>query len=322
MSTLANSHWREVAEYDRFVLPLLVRLESVDWGRVLAVQKARWHRGAINALRAKGQPLNWAAPRNYGGPWGSRFQFTDLQKPNYTLAGYKQREYEIMLEMWGGALGNSDVQASTTPDRRQFLAGRLRTASRMLSQYVETRYLGMQGVFVEEKFELEHALAAALAGKVLDPSTVGKTEANLTHFRQALTDFHEAERPAPAAAVVAGVVSSSATPAPNPPPACPFAPLLLNYSLAELTALLKELGLIDPNTGKATPAASPGAWIGVVYGLMEAAPPRLRNNKRAARQALVEIFGAVVSESALNKGLGKNRSEAERFRDTTLKILG
>lgn len=101
----------------------------------------------------------------------------------------------------------------------------------------------------------------------------------------------------------------------------PFAPLLLNYSLADLTALLAELGLLTTAAGRATPAASPGAWVGVVHGLLNAPRPRLRNNMAAIRRALVEVFGARVSESLLQAGVSKRGSESEGFKDRTLALL-
>jgi hypothetical protein len=53
MSAAINKHWREVAEYDRYVTPLIVRLESVEWRTVLALHGARWHRRAVEAIRAR-----------------------------------------------------------------------------------------------------------------------------------------------------------------------------------------------------------------------------------------------------------------------------
>jgi hypothetical protein len=120
-----------------------------------------------------------------------------------------------------------------------------------------------------------------------------------------------------------GQPASQATPttaAPGPPTG-PFAPLLLNYTVAELTELLAELGLLDTATGRATPAASPGAWVGVVHGLLSAPRPRLRSKLAAIGRALVDVFGAKVSESALQAGVSKRGSESERVRDRTLALL-
>lgn len=95
---------------------------------------------------------------------------------------------------------------------------------------------------------------------------------------------------------------------------------LLNYSAAQLHELLRELGLVNA-TGRATAAATPGAWVGVVYGLLNAQPPRLRGSKASIRRALSVAFDANVSERALQYGLGTNGSEAEQFRNRTLKLL-
>ncbi|GAB3231259.1 hypothetical protein GCM10027346_17560 [Hymenobacter seoulensis] len=101
----------------------------------------------------------------------------------------------------------------------------------------------------------------------------------------------------------------------------PFDALLFNYSLANLTALLKELGLLNPDTEKATPAARPGAWVGVIYALLDAESPRLRGSMAAIRRAFISTFGAVVSERAVQNGLGKRESEAEQVKRNALSIL-
>ena len=100
-----------------------------------------------------------------------------------------------------------------------------------------------------------------------------------------------------------------------------FVSLLLNYTVPQLRELLEELGLVTSN-GRAAPAASPGAWVGVIHALLEAQPPRLRGSKAAIRRAFCEALGANVSERAVQAGLGTNGSEAEQFRDRALAVLG
>jgi hypothetical protein len=115
-------------------------------------------------------------------------------------------------------------------------------------------------------------------------------------------------------------VGTDATLAPAEHPAGLFAPLLLNYTINQLHALLRELGLIT-SANQAAPAASPGAWVGVIHGLLSATPPRLRNNKAAIQRAFCEQFGAIVGERAVQVGPSKRGSESERFRDSTLALL-
>lgn len=100
-----------------------------------------------------------------------------------------------------------------------------------------------------------------------------------------------------------------------------LAPLLLNYTEEALAALLIELGLLDAGTKQAAPAASPGAWVGIIHALLEAEPPRARDNKAALGRALREVFGADLKERTSQAGLGKNGSEAEKVRDRALTIL-
>ena len=124
------------------------------------------------------------------------------------------------------------------------------------------------------------------------------------------------DEPAPAVALAA-----PPKPAPVLAPADPFPPLLLNYTLAELTALLGELGLLDTATGRPTPAASPGAWVGVVHALLHPGRPRLRPNMAAVGRALKVVFGAQVSESALQAGTGRKGGESEQVKGRTLALL-
>ena len=111
------------------------------------------------------------------------------------------------------------------------------------------------------------------------------------------------------------------TPTLPPPTNGAFAPLLLNYTMVDLAALLAELGLLATDTGQATPAATSGAWVGVIHGLLEARRPRLKGSKAAIWRAFRDTFGAVGSERAVQSGLGTRGSTAEQFRDRTLTLL-
>lgn len=102
--------------------------------------------------------------------------------------------------------------------------------------------------------------------------------------------------------------------------ASPWEPLLLNYSLSQLTELIARMGLID-TTGQATAIATPGAWIGIIWALIDAKPARMKDKKAAAQRAVCTTFGATVSERAVQNGLGTRGSEAEYFYDSALEIL-
>lgn len=101
----------------------------------------------------------------------------------------------------------------------------------------------------------------------------------------------------------------------------PFSSLLLNYTVEQLTSLLQTLGLVDP-IGHATGAASPGTWVGVVHALRGASPPRMKGSLAENQRAFREMFGAIVSERAVQDGIGKRGSVAEDFRDRALSLLG
>lgn len=107
-----------------------------------------------------------------------------------------------------------------------------------------------------------------------------------------------------------------------PPARSPIAPLLLNYTMAELTALLAELGLVDTQTGREASTASPGAWVGVIHALLDEKRPRLKSGSKAAIQrAFSKEFNAQVEERTVQLGLGKRGSVGEQIKDRALRIL-
>jgi hypothetical protein len=105
-----------------------------------------------------------------------------------------------------------------------------------------------------------------------------------------------------------------------PIPTSLFDSLLIGYTLQQLIQLLTKLGLLTQD-GQAAPAATPGAWVGVIHALLDAEPPRVRDNKAGIGRALREVFGADIKERTAQSGLGKNGSEAEKVRDRALAIL-
>lgn len=55
LSAAINKHWREVAEYERYVVPLRIRLQAVDWRALITISRAYWHSKAIDEIRARKQ---------------------------------------------------------------------------------------------------------------------------------------------------------------------------------------------------------------------------------------------------------------------------
>jgi hypothetical protein len=100
----------------------------------------------------------------------------------------------------------------------------------------------------------------------------------------------------------------------------PFEPLLRGYSLNELTTLLLELQLIGADKKEAA-SASPGAWVGVIYALLDKKNPRIRGNKATIRRAFHEVFGARVKERTVQEGITKNSNEAADVKARALSLL-
>lgn len=100
----------------------------------------------------------------------------------------------------------------------------------------------------------------------------------------------------------------------------PFSEILLNYTIEELTALLRELRLIDSENREST-TASPGAWAGVICALCEAKPQRLQENRSAIRRAFNAVFGSKISERTAQAKFGKTSSRFECAKDEAIKLL-
>ena len=238
LSAPVNKHWREVAEYERYVMPLIVRLQSVDWPAVLALQSARWHREAIDEIWARKQrygcycwignyynpstkagrqiqryplkyglyPIRFCPPAGPPVSWGFWFHTSDFKRPGWTPEAYAWRSYKARRELVEQWLVNRETVQRNGPNRRQYLADRLGSISHQLGRYVRKDYWNANGMFYEESYTLDFDLSKALAindknGSYhsLDPSALGEVEARLDHFWRCLKEFHEAETPAPVA---------------------------------------------------------------------------------------------------------------------------
>jgi hypothetical protein len=100
----------------------------------------------------------------------------------------------------------------------------------------------------------------------------------------------------------------------------PFEHLLRGYSLNELTTLLLDLKLIGADNKEAA-SASPGAWVGVIYALLDKKSPRIRGSKAAIQRAFHEVFGASVEERTVQAGITKNSNEAADVKARALSLL-
>lgn len=270
-----NNHWREVAQYERYTKPLLVRLRSVEWPALLTLHSARWHRGAVETIRARTPKYHYCSsalshqelikeskkskPSDYGwlssyynahtgkyrqiqrypldyvwdtgtypvrfcpptGPpvgWGSWFRTSDFT-PDWTPEAQARRSYEARKELIANWLTDRETFQRNGPNRRQFLADSLRDISQQLGKYVRKDYWNADGMFYEMNYELEFDLNKALAINnkpgthySFEPTALGEVVAKWEQFQRRLLEFHEAEKPAPAA-----TIAISAPEIPKPP---------------------------------------------------------------------------------------------------------
>lgn len=310
LRALTNKHWREVAEYERYVTPLLICLDLVEWPDMIAEQKDLWHGDTINEMKAKKRRLSWSALISYSVPWDSRFQLADLTQPTYTLAGYKQRAYEVSLAMWGQVIEHQDAK-TLSARRRQYLANRLRVSSSLLGRYEGARYEGA--------YKLEFDLTAALAGKTvgygIDPAILGQVEAKLNYFWRCLKDFHEAELTAPATTVPGGSVASSDTIRPKQPPVSPSSTVADlcrdEFTPKDVLALAREIGLTD----EAERYCLGERKLSAVVGFCVALEPKLTGTIPERVNAVGALLGVEIRTRKTGTG------PADKYRRLTEKAL-
>ena len=315
---------REAAETATVAAPALIALEQIDWNKLLSAwqratlrRQSCYYRELLSSLSSPTDPYEKRSVLTRRGHWLRWLLPTHVFKRrnsqmkqgstwNLVLPGKGPVDEAYLTHYWQHVIN----PAAAT---HQQLAEELQQQSRRLLHPVGP----LRGLL---KFcrEFPRWNPMHLRGREGQPpeSTIGDAFTEREIFVRLLAEFNHRES-----------IVKATPPAFDKPQtkrsalAEPFAPLLLNYSLSELAALLTELGLVDKATGRATPAASPGAWVGVFHGLIEAEPPRMVDNKAAAHREFTEVFGAKVSESLLYKGLGKTGSQAEKTRFRVIEAL-
>ena len=197
------------------------------------------------------------------------------------------------------------------PDKRLYLAGQLKDLAEELAINIPR----FGDVLANENLLKSSSLRDPKRrfDPLLNPQDrspqVGRTIAGICFFPKLLTRFEEE---------IGAPVSTS--PPPAPATVGPFESLLLNYTEEKLKKLLQELGLID-ELHRATPVASSGAWVGVIYALRKSKPPRIKDNSRASQKAFHDLFGAKVSERAIQGGILKLGNEADQFKEKAMALL-
>jgi uncharacterized protein (TIGR02391 family) len=195
-----NQHWREVAEYEKWVFPLYLYLENVDWHKVVAWHKARWHTGFINSL--------WLQMRDRGLGYVGRKILRDrllsgstyrikLALPIPTPAEYAQRRLQEAQELYEKVFANRTSQEQVVAsDGRRFLAEQLKRAAIHLGRREQSN----TGRFKEwkPKWDLKQAVepdAMRSQGySYLAADELGKVLATVENFWQHWHAFHEAEK--------------------------------------------------------------------------------------------------------------------------------
>lgn len=211
-----NHHWREVAEYEKWIFPLYLYLENVDWQKVIAWYKARWHKSFIDSL--------WFHKRNQGFGYAARKIQRDqllsgttyrirLALPIPTPAEYAQRKLREAQELYEKVFTAETTQElAAAPDWRRFLAEQLKKAA----IYLGRREQSHTGHFKDwqPSGELKRAIEpeAMRSQGYSAAGELGKVLATVENFWQHWHAFHEAEqkggdKPVAVAVNVSGVAA-------------------------------------------------------------------------------------------------------------------
>jgi uncharacterized protein (TIGR02391 family) len=206
-----NSRWRKVAEYDKWVMPLYLYLESIDWQKVADWYADLWHRQFVRSFHYYkeewGGYYRGGMYRNSKKPGGRLIQRDRLLAGKFRLKltlpiptplEYAQRRIIEELDLYRGVLAKSDTEAKlSTPDERKYLADRLKTASRHLGR-IEKANWNTSSTWKPD-WQLEQAVEPEGDGRrfqSLQPSSLGQLLAMVEHFWLCWYDFHTVEKEA------------------------------------------------------------------------------------------------------------------------------
>lgn len=208
-----NKHWREVAEFDKCVLPVLVRLRSVSWDDVLSVHESLWQRQRLHRIYLEGRngyvrkerqiqryPLQYnypvrlyteSSPTRNEGLW---FHVADLRRPDYYLSKSEKDAYAKSYDIHAQAYKKIDTESSTSINKRDSLAKRLRSAALSCGRHSRTAYWPNK-----DEFSLDYELGKALSAnpnQIFSGVTgyeLGKLAAAFSRFWYSLKEFETAE---------------------------------------------------------------------------------------------------------------------------------
>jgi uncharacterized protein (TIGR02391 family) len=205
-----NSRWRRVAEYERWVMPLYLYLENIDWQKVASWYADLWHRQFVRSFHYYkedwGGYYRGGMYRNSRKPGGRLIQRDRLYAgtkfrirlvlPIPTPLEYAQRRVVEGVEFYREVLAKIDADTKeVTPDARKYLADRLRSASTRLGRIEKPNW--NDSSTWKPDWQLEQAVEPEGAGRrfqSLQQNSLGQLLATVEHFWLCWRDFHEAEK--------------------------------------------------------------------------------------------------------------------------------
>jgi uncharacterized protein (TIGR02391 family) len=203
-----NSHWRTVAEYDKWVQPLYLYLENIDWQRVANWYADFWHREFVRSFYHYKQ--EWSGYhrggmyRNSKKPGGRLIQRdrlyprttyrVKLKLPIPTPLEHAQRRMNESFAQYQEILTKNDAKAKAeAADERKYLADRLKAAANRLGR-IEKPYWHSKATWNPD-WELEQATDPKAARRLqsLHAKDLGHVLATVEQFWLCWRDFHTAE---------------------------------------------------------------------------------------------------------------------------------
>ena len=290
-----NAQYRTIAEYEQVVLPQYLRLKDVNLQRVreLILQFWKQEKPASNSLET--QLVENEAYYRYN----TYFQHEKDGFNGPSKVAISENGVVSLRPAWGHDEREAFWMGEANP--RKLIAEQLNAVARYLRANEGLKILLETG-------------APRLARLMGEKQLLGY----LAYFFDCWQRFHEYEQTPPTAKALAGARAATSSPA----VADRWAGLLINYTLADLNALLVFAGLLETADPPAVAnGTKPGQWVAVAAALYKR--NRTRADKAALYRAFSDTYGQDVgSLSTFSREYNEANEAAKLCYDRALSRLG
>ena len=211
----ANMHWREVANYEHSVVPLIILISNIDWDKLLSLHRVIWQQDGIRKIAVRKLDYGrycWGGryfnPQTNSGRLIQRYSLLKGRAYRLTLpipipAKEAQRQFEQgKLAQTKLHTQESELKRQAAPNERKYLAEQLRDIAKSLERkYPALDYRqGQRSTIIpawEPGNELKYFLELGVPNPIIrytNPFQLGVIQAKIDCFKICLQEFYKAEQ--------------------------------------------------------------------------------------------------------------------------------